>query len=327
MYKNLDSYGCYNRNDNERMKSSSGGVYVLLAKSILNEGGCIFAAFYNKELEVEHREINSINDLEASQGSKYVTSRLGDTFNTIKERIKLGKKVLFVGTPCQCAGLINFIGISENLYCVDFVCHGVPSRIAWRSYLKSLKKERQDIRFINMRNKESGWSHYQYSWEFVYEDENKSFQRQQENPFMKGFISNLFLRPSCYECKFKGLERNTDITLGDYWGVWKENPELDDNKGTSLVVIRTEKGRRLFHNIADELIYKHIELENAVQYNPSIIMPALYNPKRNKVMKQISHGIDFFKVIKKNITASNIEGLVHKFKIVKNKIVNAFKPH
>lgn len=307
----LGVYGCYNKNNLERMNSSSGGIYYLIAKKILNDKGVVFSACYNADLEVEHRKVDSVEMLHKSQGSKYVTSKLGNTFCMIKEYLSNKKKVLFVGTPCQCEGLLSFIGTDENLYCVDFVCHGLPSRQAWRRYLATAMIGGNQIARINMRDKSSGWSNYQYSWEFTNIDGHKCYQKQENNLFMKGFILDYYLRPSCYECCFKGIKRITDLTLGDYWGVWIEQPELDDNKGTSLIIIHTVKGEKLFDDIKEQLIYKEASIEKAIQHNPSIAFSASLNDRRKIFFDEISNGKEFFAIIERLNTPSWLEKIIH----------------
>lgn len=295
-------YACYNKNEAIRMNSSSGGIYSLIAEKIFEEAGVVYAACYGENLEVIHRRITNIEELEASRGSKYVSSKLGDTFTEIRNELQTGRKVLFAGTPCQCAGLLSFLqGKTENLICVDFVCHGVPGRTAWRAYLDSLKRRGINPQKINMRDKSTGWSRYHYSWHITDKEGKDIYQLQSENPYMKGFIQDLYIRPSCRMCQFKGIDRETDITLGDYWGCWNIQPGMDDDKGTSLILVHTDKGLKLFDLIKNDIVCEDVIEENAIKYNPSIIRSSIRcsEGERNYFAKCMNDGKDFITVIEK----------------------------
>lgn len=289
----VKAVACYHKDEKVRSGSSSGGVYYALAKEIIKENGYVFAACYDENLEVVHREIRTEEELIESCGSKYVSSHLGDSFQRIKEHLKNDDKVLFVGTPCQCAGLLSYVEKErKNLLCVDFVCHGVPSRVAWRKYLATKENQIGKIKKINMRDKSTGWSKYQYSWKMV-NDKGVYTELQSDNSYMKGFVSDIYLRPSCYECCFKGVNRLTDITLGDYWGCWNIQPDMDDNKGTSLVLLHNEKGKTYFDKILNCFVCKEAMLHQAVLANPSICKTASKNSKRNTFFERIKGGLDF----------------------------------
>lgn len=291
----MKAYACYNKNDEERIYSSSGGIYYLTAKKIISENGIVYAACYDG-LDVAHRRIDKIEKILPSCGSKYQPSKLNDTFRQIKEDLKSKKKVLFVGTPCQCGGLLCYIGNNNNLFCLDFICHGIPSKAAWRSYLKQINKKEKLVE-INMRDKTSGWTRYSYSWKMRYLSGKEHTILSREICYMKGFISDFYLRPSCYECRFKGINRGTDITMSDYWGVWDIQPEMDDNKGTSLILIHTEKGQKLLTDIKENLVIKEAFLEKAIQYNMSIVRSANRTEKRKLFFKQLQNGEEFEKII------------------------------
>ena len=274
----------------------------MLAEKVLEEEGVVYAACYGEELEVIHRKITNAEELKASRGSKYVSSKLGSTFIEIRNELRMGKKVLFTGTPCQCEGLLSFLQEkTENLICVDFICHGVPGRTAWRAYLDSLKKRGINPYKINMRDKSTGWSKYHYSWHITDKKGKEIYQLQSANPYMKGFIRDLYIRPSCRMCQFKGTDRKTDITLGDYWGCWKIQPDMDDDKGTSLILVHTDKGMKYFDFIKNNIICENVIEENAVKYNPSIIRSSnrCSEGERNYFEKCIYEGKDFITVIEK----------------------------
>lgn len=319
--KTASVYACYNNQIEQRMQSSSGGIYFLLAKKIIEEGGVVFAVIYNSKFETEHCEITKEEELFKSLGSKYCTSILGDTFCTIKDYIKKNKKILFVGTPCQCAGLARFLGKDrEKVFLIDFVCHGVPSRKVWNNYLENINKE-NNLNFLNMRDKTMGWSRFSYDWKFRYDPGKEIVVPQGNIPYMQGFVADLFLRPSCYECKFKGVERESDITLGDYWGVWDLQPEMDDGKGTSLVIIHSEKGNQLFERICSQITKQEIDLEHAIQYNPSIKYSVKKNKKRKIFFEKFYAGEDLEKIIKQMIEISTKDKMFQKGKNMVKKLL------
>ena len=295
-------YACYANNDEIRMQSSSGGVYPLAARMIMGQGGAVYAACYDDDLNVVHERITDEEGLKRSLGSKYVCSALNYTFREVREDLKNRLPVLFVGTPCQCEGLLSYLKAAgcdrSSLTVMDFVCHGIPGRVPWREYRKSLLKEGFDLREVNMRDKKTGWTRAEYSWKLSDRQGNSRFIGQKQVPYMRGMVKNLYCRPACYECPFKGVERNTDFTVGDYWGVWRLQPEMDDNKGTSLLMIHTEKGREIWEGIKRDISYKEADLEGAVEANVCIVRSCSKNPDREIFFKKIRAGEDFSDVVK-----------------------------
>ena len=178
----------------------------------------------------------------------------------------------------------------DNLFCIDFVCHGVPSPMVWEQYLKyrrSIDKSSKVPEYINLRNKESGWSRYSYSVEFIYSNKTRYFCSNQNDPFMRLFVDNYILRKSCSNCQFKGYSRVSDITLGDFWGIWDISSSMDDNKGTSLVLIHNVKGEKMFRAISSNIKSSQVTLEQASMMNPSLLQSAIPQPGRDKVLSGI----------------------------------------
>lgn len=257
----LRIYAAKNINEEIRMQSSSGGVFTVLAEKIIDEGGIVFGAKFNENWEVVHGYTTTRDGLAAFRGSKYVQSSIGNSFSDAKSFLKQGKKVLFSGTPCQIAGLKSFLRKEyNNLITVDFICHGVPSPKIWRMYLNetvlcqckknlqfsnSMSKESIQVQDISFRNKHFGWANFSFSLKFsAFEEREKHIlflEPLYRNAYLKGFIRNLYLRPSCHLCSFRELRSGSDITMGDYWGVQNVFPEFADNKGISLVLINSER--------------------------------------------------------------------------------------
>ncbi len=275
--RHLKTYAARNLQEEIRLKSSSGGVFSLLAKKVIAADGVVFGAALNEALEVVHTSADSDAALEALQGSKYLQSRAELCYSQTAELLKKGKTVLFSGTPCQINGLKAFLGKEEErLICVDIVCHGVPSSRAWRSYVTELEKSTgAKLRSVSFRDKSEGWRSYRFTR--LFENGEIQGEKSGHNPFMQGYLAHLYLRPSCHGCsKISGA----DLTLGDCWGAEFLAPDLDDNRGTSLIIVRTEKGAEMLDSLADELLKEEISYFDAVCYNPAICTPAEENKKR-----------------------------------------------
>ena len=284
------AFAAQSKNDALRMSSSSGGIFSEIASEILKNKGIVYGACYDAEFNVYHLGVNHEEDLSLLRGAKYTESWLGNTFIDVHQKLMEGRTVLFSGTPCQVEGLLGFLGEDfDNLICIDFICHGVPSPMAWLEYVKFRAQIDNNGVLpieINMRDKSTGWSHYSYS--NLYKYQKKEFKEiSTNNEFMQLFTSNCILRQSCEHCHFKGYDRVSDITLGDFWGIWDILPEIDDNKGTSAVLIHTTKGKRIWNCIMDRIVYKEVTKEQISRQNPSIIDSSIVDHNRNVILKSI----------------------------------------
>lgn len=296
-----------NKNEDQRLKSSSGGTFILLAEHIIKQGGVVFGARFDTNWEVEHCYAETIEELESLMRSKYVQSKIGNTYKEAEQFLKNGRKVMFVGTSCQIAGLKRFLRKEyDNLLAVDFICHGVPSPGIWRKYLEEIKSSRSEaagkntvlslslksvpvITGINFREKQQGG----YGWKkfgFVVQAKSPSKGDKNsvllssifnENIFMKGFLANLYLRPSCYKCKAKNGAANSDITIADYWGIQKSHPEFDDDKGVSVIFIHSDKGKSILYKLSPSVDYIETSFAEATCSNQSYLhgvnIPAKYS--------------------------------------------------
>lgn len=278
------SFAAQNENEDIRRKSSSGGVFIALALAILEKGGGVCAAKYSEDFEVFHSIATTKEELIDYCGAKYAQSKTEQCFVQIEKMLHQGRKILFVGTPCQVAGLSAFLKRPyDNLVLVDMICHGVPSPLVWRKYIEERRQKDAngaELVAVNLRDKSTGWSRYGYSIRFDYQNGKVYSAHQNKDRFMQGFLLNLYLRPSCSNCKFKGIERISDITIGDYWGVWNQYPDFDDNIGTSLVMIHSVKGQEMWENIQDSFRVLEISNKEATQYNPSAIKSSPASDKR-----------------------------------------------
>ena len=288
----INAYASYSLTPVIRRESSSGGIFSEFAEFILDSGGVVYGACYDDVGMVRHICIKEKKGIKKLRGAKYTQSILDGCFSDIKMELETGKSVLFSGMPCQVAGLKSFLHKEYvNLFCVDFVCHGVPSPMAWEKYLQY----RADIdndgvlpEHINLRCKDSGWSRYSYSVDFEYSRGKHYLQKNNDDPFMRLFVGDYILRESCSDCQFKGFERVSDITLGDFWGIWDVAPEMDDNKGTSLVLTHSSKGENLLHSITDKIKLYKVSLDQAGQANPSMFCSAVHKPEREEVLDMIA---------------------------------------
>ncbi|MCC3869652.1 Coenzyme F420 hydrogenase/dehydrogenase, beta subunit C-terminal domain [Terrisporobacter mayombei] len=276
------AYGCHNKNEEIRSQSTSGGIFTLIAEHVINSGGIVFGAEFDENYNVRHNSADDILGIEKFRGAKYVQSKIGDTYKQVKQLLKEDKMVLFTGTPCQIGGLKSYLKKDYcNLICQDIICHGVPSQYVWQHYKNLISKDR-NIKKINFRDKSTGWKKYSLKLEFI---GGRSYEEVgNENAYIKGFIKNLYLRPSCYECAYKTLNRQSDITLADFWGVEGILPNLDDNKGTSLIFINSDKGKFLFDKIKNDVVYENVHIEKSIVFNPCAIKSCIYNKKRDLFM-------------------------------------------
>lgn len=323
----IEAYACYNRNIEERLKSSSGGIFILIARKIIERKGVVFGACLDEEFKVKHSYAETIEELNKFMGSKYVQSTIGGMYKKAKEFLDNGRYVLFTGTPCQIEGLKSYLNKEYyKLYTQDIICHGVPSPLVWEKY-KNYRENKDKKKPINIsfRNKENGW--YKFNMKFSYLT-NHYKKSQSKDLFMKAFLKNTILRDSCYDCHFKKKNRNSDITLADYWGIQNVHKNLFDNKGTSLLIINSDKGKKIFEIIKEELIYEKTELDVAIKYNPSMIKSVNADPNREKFFKNINN-MEFDKLVDKYTIKfkkiSIIKRILRKGKSIVNKIFNLKK--
>lgn len=258
-------YAVWNRQDEARLSSSSGGVFRVLAEDVLADGGVVYGAAFDVHNRLRHVRAESADALVPLTGSKYVQSEIGTAFCQVRADLKNGRRVLFTGTPCQVAGLYAFLGGDDaNLLTADVLCHGVPSPAVFERYLESLGVgEKCRIEF---RNKDNGWK------KFSLVVGERVHETLHINAYMQGFLSNLYLRPSCASCRFVGCRRSGDLTLGDFWGAGNFCKRYDDDKGTSLVLLNSPKARLIFQTLQDKFsLAEQVPSDSAVPFNPTLV--------------------------------------------------------
>lgn len=255
----MEVYAAKCKNEEILMRSSSGGVFSVLATRYKVKYGVAMS-----EDGLSARFERCIADIDRLRGSKYLQASMSDTFIQVKEDLERGINVLFSGTGCQINGLRCFLGKNyDNLLCVDVICHGVPSPKLWRKYFHYCTCNDNSEHSVNFRDKQNGWKHF----ELNIDGKNESHR---ENKYMRMFLRDYCLRPICYECPIKE-NYMSDISLADFWGVEKILPEFFDDMGTSLVIVRTKKGREAFDKVRSKLDCVKVEYTEVIEYNPSIV--------------------------------------------------------
>lgn len=292
-HKPVSIYAAKNKKDEERYQSSSGGIFVLLANEIIERGGVVFGVRFDDNWQAVHSCVETREDLSFFMGSKYVQSRTENTFVLTQDFLKKGRPVLYSGTPCQIAGLKNYLGKEyKGLLTIEVLCHGAPSPRVWKDYLDTIRRPKgavagentvlsslndtPSIEGISFRDKQNGWRKYGFVVRFSADQrearkfglssvnakiEKREFHK--DNLYMKSFLNNLCLRPSCFDCPSKGGKSKADISLGDFWTIKKYIPDFDDDKGVTLVYLNTDKGVAAFRDIDCD----SRALESDVNYN------------------------------------------------------------
>lgn len=297
--KEIKAYACYNKNEEERLNSSSGGIFILLAKKIIAMGGVVFGACFDENFQVKHAYAETKKDLRKFMTSKYVQSKIGETYKDAKKFLDQDRYVLFTGTPCQIEGLKKYLKKDyDKLFTQDIICHGVPSPKVWEKYLEYREKvDGYHPEKVNFRQKDSGWSLFALA---LFYKTTMYKQNHKKDLFMRAFLQNACLRESCYDCSFKKKYRVSDITLADYWGVTNIHPELNDDKGISLVLINSKKGLELFNFIINEINYIKTDFEKAISYNSAYLESASINFENKEFFENLDK-MKFNKLVEKYV--------------------------
>ena len=264
-------YAAYNKDNDVRIDSTSGGLFSALANQIYKENGYVGGAVYNDDHSVSHIVTNNTEDLSKIRCSKYLQSDTDQLFPNIKNLLNNGEKVLVCATPCQIQGLYKFLKKDyENLYTCDFICRGVNSPKVFKSYMNMLERQ-YGAKATQIKFKAKKWGWHNFSMRVNFENGKEYCKDRWHDLFFIGYLQNgNFARPSCYECKFKGFPQKADITLADFWGIENIDPSMDQDKGTSLVMINSDKGQLLFNRIKHNLIWKQFTMNDAKAGNPAL---------------------------------------------------------
>lgn len=305
--ENIKVYAAKNKDLDCRIKSSSGGVFFSIAEWILEQKGVVFGAAFSDDYLVKHIAIKTIDDIYKLMGSKYLQSDTNNTFLSVKKELLDEKWVLYSGTPCQIEGLNAYLGKEyKKLICIVVICHGVPSSEIWSRYmcLKKGQYAAQNITDINFRNKKNGWNHYEVEIKF----KDISYENSYRNDYyMQGFLQNLYLRPSCYSCKSKGLINSADFIIGDYWGIERVIPDFSDDYGISAIIINSKKAYSLWDKIKKAFLLRETTYNDVLKYNAALEESAKQNVRRTKFFLELNETQNLEESIKNNL----IETVIH----------------
>lgn len=301
----LKVYAGYSKDKDIRMNSSSGAVFNSLASYVLDKEGIIYGVAMSKECySAEYVRVTNVENLSRIRGSKYMQAHIGDAYRQVRNDLMSGKLVLFSGTGCQINGLKNFLGEEyEKLICVDVICHGVPSPALWKKYaMYQEKKNEGKLKSITFRCKDDNYEGFwmkHIGGKTPKKNRKKLYIPQDADPYMQMFLNDYCLRPSCYMCVAKNTKMS-DITIADFWGIDSVAPEMNDGRGTSLVIIRTDLGNSIFNIISDEMKLKEVSYEDGVRDNPAEFKSAL-RPAERDVFFDDMHNMNFKELEKKYV--------------------------
>ena len=273
--------GVQAKEESIRYGSSSGGVFPILAKYVLDRQGKVYGAAYNEAMEVVHRSADSMEQLESLRRTKYVQSRMDGIYREIEGQLKEGRWILFCGTPCQVHALRLYLNRDyPRLIIVDLICYGVPSPGIWNSYVRFLERKHKgrmtDFSFRDKRNRDNG---HERSYKISDVEYVGSLY---EDIFCRMYFKNYILRPSCTKCRFCAIERNTDFTIGDFWGIEQIREDVDDGMGTSVMILHTEKAREIWNNVKEKTRWFACEKEEILQ--PRLGFPTDMAERRSEFM-------------------------------------------
>ncbi len=286
-YQPTNVYAAINKNKFDYSSATSGGIATLLSRKIIEKNGVVYGVAFSKELNAHHIRVDKADDIEKIKGSKYIQSDTGDTFSKVKQDLNNDNYVLYVGTPCQIAGLRNYLGKDyPKLLMCDLVCHGTPAAKLLKEHLNSVSNIEQ-IEKISFRDKEGYYLSVFNNNDIIYR------KRNFKDVFYLGFLKSLFCRESCCSCKYAKPQRVSDITLGDFWGFDSQKGKFPTSaaNGLSLVMINTEKGKSFFNECKEDMIFIERTLEEAVVGNKQLRHPSVKHKNHSRFCKQyLSHG-------------------------------------
>ena len=282
-------YAAWALNDTIRIKSTSGGVFYILADKMLTDGGVIAACKYTDDYKAAFHTLgDTMEDLEAFKGSKYFQSDTESIYQRVEEQLKLGKKVLFCGAPCQVAGLNRYIGVDNpNLITVDFICRGINSPMVFRKYVDECEKHHgSKVKLVQLKNKNKGWTRLGTYMEF--QNGKKYYRNRITDPWVNGYIrGDLFMRPCCAECKYKERIRVADISIGDFWGLRGTKEDLF--KGISVILVNTQKGEEYLEKVKGNLFIERHTYEEVSSGNGCLLTSAKMGTHRKEFFERINN--------------------------------------
>ncbi len=290
----MKAYAMYAADPNDRIKSASGGVASVLYRSVLQGGGAVFGVGYDENAMPILKSADSLTQAEEFAGSKYVYAYPGRIYTEVKERLEKGTKCLFIGTPCQIAGLKGYLSQKEysNLITIDIICHGVPPFRYLEEYVHTVNRKKKAVKKVTFRGERNG---YLTVWK---NDTSYIFSRKQEEDiYYHSFLRSLIHRHACYSCQYANAHRVSDITIGDFWGL--DAKALDGYPGgKSVVLIHTERGDAFMESHLPCFVYEERPVAEAIAGNARLRGPAVPHKDREAFCKVYSESQDFMKAIR-----------------------------
>lgn len=282
-----------NKNDAERNKSASGGMFIILAKYVIERNGVVFGVEYDSELNVKHGEADTIEKCQKFMGSKYVRSDSLGIYNKVKEYLENDRFVLFTGTPCQCNSLKMYLNKEyDKLITCEIICHGNPSPKVFKKYKEELEnKKKLKVKDIKFRSKENGWSNSTPIIEY------ENGEKEEDPTLYRAFMAELISRPSCYKCNFVDKNRVADFTIGDMWGIEKIRPNMHDGKGVSLLIVNSNKAKDILNSVSKQMQLEEVDIDLAFSHNHH--KNVIENPKRDLFFKKIDSTKSIIKLTQK----------------------------
>ncbi len=290
-------YAAYLKNKEQLLKSASGGMYTALSDLYLKNGNAVVCCLYNNDKDrAELTLVYDVDKRNEARGSKYIQSSAIQIYNESFLFLKNNpeKKIMFFGTGCQAIAFLKFMklkGVEERIITIDIICHGVPSPKIWKEYIRSLKKKvsGNEVKYLSFRDKSTGWK---TSSSVVYIDQKKIDIKR----YKKYLYGPMTLRPSCYECPFARIDRDSDITIGDFWGIENHYAEMFNKNGVSIVIVHSNKGQEIFEAIKENIEWKETDINKSLQ--PNLQKPTARSAKREQFMKDYKK-YGFQKIMKK----------------------------
>lgn len=282
-------FAAYAKDGGIRSHSSSGGLFRVLADKVIERGGAVAAVGYDESFRVTYKIAEDPESLDEMMGSKYTEALSDGIYGKVIKLLREGRCVLFVGTPCRVAALKNFVGDSDSLLTVDFICHGVPSSTLYEKFLA--ENFGKNINHVSFRDKTRGWQ--EFSMRVDEAGKEPYINSLYKDPYLRAFLGNAALRDSCYECRFKADHYTADITLGDFWGISSLIPSMNDDKGTSAVVLRTEKGISAFDEIKGSLVFRETSEKALAGANATLLKSPQKPAAREEMLSMLKSGAPF----------------------------------
>lgn len=306
------------RDEKARIECTSGGAVTAMAEKVIMRHGVVYGAVYDENMKVVHKRIVDIQDLHAFSGSKYVQSDLGDVFESIKKDMQMNKMLLFCGTPCQTAGLVNYLhGNTNGIILVDFVCHGVPSPMLWDQYIKCQKYKYGTLKAVNFRSKQFGY--HVATMQECYDSGRKVIGSARTNMMLRCYFNDIADREACYKCQFKTINRCTDLTVFDSWHASAICSRVkDDNKGFTNIIVQSSKGKDFLLQCEDKLELFEGNLEMAVQLDGNMVCNSVTRPKVRDVFYQELYEIGLIDTVDKYLHITYKDYLIDRIKYILN---------